>query len=225
MSLPASTPRHAFAWAFLLILLPTAVDAEPMYRYRNAEGNVVVGYQVPPGSEGGGYEVLNEKGMVIEIVPRELTEEERKHQDAQEKLLEEAQAEQERLRKWDESLMLRYSTVADIEDARRRGMGDLEIRLAILKGNRRGYKQQIENYQSQLANAERAGEDVDMERLREIEALQKEIESIERDIGNRELEIKELSAAYDADIERFEMLREAVELRRRLSAKKSTSSR
>ena len=195
-----------------------------MYRYRNAEGNMVVGYQVPPEAVGGGYEVLNEKGMVIQVVPRELTEEERKTRDAEEKLLREAKAEQERLRKWDESLMLRYSTVADIEDAKRRAMGNLEIRLAILKGNRRGYKQQVENYQAQLADSERAGTQVDVEHLREIESLQQEIKGLERGITQREKEIAEISAAYDADIERFEMLREAVELRRTLSAKKSTST-
>jgi hypothetical protein len=196
-----------------------------MYRFRNAEGNLVVGYQVPPEAVSRGYEVLNQKGMVVKVIPRELTEEERKQKDAQEKLLREAAAEQERLRKWDEQLMLRYSTVADIEDAKRRAMGSLEIRLAILRGNRRGYKQQIENYQAQLANAERAGQEVDMERLREIENLQGQIAAIERDIEKREVEIEELSAAYDADIERFEMLREAVELRRTLSVDRSASKR
>ena len=65
---------------------------------------------------------------------------------------------------------------------------------------------------------------VDVEHLREIESLQQEIKSIERGIAQREKEIAEISAAYDADIERFEMLREAVELRRTLSAKQSTST-
>lgn len=219
----ASKLCHAAAWA-LLFTLPFTAEAKPMYRYRSAEGIMVVGYQVPPEAVSGGYEVLNEKGMVVQVVPRELTEEERKSRDAEEKLLREAQAEQERLQKWDESLMLRYSTVADIEDAKRRAMGNLEIRLSILKGNRRGYKQQVENYQAQLADAERAGAAVDVELLREIESLQKEIKGIERGIAQREQEIAEISAAYDADIERFEMLRDAVELRRTLSAKQSTST-
>lgn len=223
MTLKAPNFRRALPW-ILLLALPLTADAKPLYRYRNAEGNTVVGFQVPPESISGGYEVLNEKGIVIKVVPRQLTEEERKQKDAQEKLLQEARAEEERLRKWDESLMLRYSNVADIEDARRRAMGNLEIRLSILKGNRRGYKQQVENYQEQLANTERAGGEADVQRLREIEALQKEIKSIERDIRKRELEIEELGAAYQADIERFELLQEAVEMRRALSIKQSLSS-
>jgi predicted nucleic acid-binding Zn-ribbon protein len=119
--------------------------------------------------------------------------------------------------------MLRYSTVADIEDAKRRATGNLEIRLSILKGNRRGYKQQVENYQAQLADAERAGVEVDVDRLRAVENLQQQIKGVERDIAKREKEIAEISDAYDADIERFKMLREAVELRRTLSAKQSKS--
>ncbi len=212
--------RRALPWIVLLVL-PLALDAKPLYRYRNADGNTVVDFQVPPEFISGGYEVLNEKGIVVRVVPREPTEEERKEQDAQERLLAEAKAEEERLRKWDESLMLRYSTVADIEDARRRAMGNLEIRLAILRGNRRGYKQQVENYQAQLANTERAGGEADVERLREIENLQAEIRAVERDIRKREMEIEEISAVYQADMERFEMLQEAVELRRTLSIKQS----
>ena len=80
-----------------------------MYRYRNAEGVLVMDYQVPSELVGNGYEVINDEGIVIEVVPRELTEEERKQKDAEEKRLQAAKAEEERLRKWDETLMLRYS--------------------------------------------------------------------------------------------------------------------
>ena len=182
---------------------------------------MVVGFQVPVESVSGGYEVLNEKGMVVKVVPRELTEEERQSKHSQEKLQREAIAEQERLRKWDESLMLRYSVVADIEDAQRRALGGLQVRMSILNNNRRAIKRQIETYQAQMADIERAGGDVDVERLRAIEQLQNEIRTIDRDIEKRKLEIKELSGSYSADINRFEMLQEAVEMRRALSIKKT----
>ncbi|MEZ5570572.1 MAG: hypothetical protein R3E64_01000 [Halioglobus sp.] len=205
----------------LFLCLSSLVEAKPLYRYRNAEGNVVVDYQVPADAVGRGYEVLNKDGMVIKVVPRELTPEERKTKDALEMQDREARAEQERLRQWDESLMLRYSTVADIEDARRRALGDLQIRMSILRGNRRSLKQQVENYQAQAANLERSGMSVDVERLRTIETLQAEIAATERDIADRQREIEQLETAYDADVERFEMLRDVVELRQKLSTSKS----
>lgn len=203
----------------LLLCFATLVEARALYRYRNAQGNVVVDYQVPAEAVSGGYEVLNTDGMVIKVVPRELTPEERLAADADIKLEQEASEEQERLRKWDESLMLRYSTVEDIADARQRALSELQIRMSILKGNRRALKQKVENYQSQAANMERSGMSVDAERLRAIEILQSEITSTERDITDRQREIEELETAYDADIERFEMLRDVVELRQTLRTK------
>lgn len=211
-------PSRMFVCA-LLLCITTLVEARPLYRYRNAEGNVVVDYQVPVESISGGYEVLNNDGMVIKVVPRALTPEERKLADAENKREQEARAEQERLREWDESLMLRYSTVDDIADARQRALGELQIRMSILRGNRRALKQKVESYQTQAANMERAGMTVDVERLRSIEILQSEIASTDRDIEERQREIEQLEAAFDADIERFTMLRDVVELRQTLRTK------
>ncbi len=202
----------------LASLLSPEVDARNLYRYTNAEGTLVVDYQVPPEYVSQGYEVLNDKGVVIEVVPRELTAEERKVKDAQELLDAQAKAEEERLREWDESLLLRYSTVADIEDARERALRDLRIRVNILKSNKRSLRQQVETYQAQAADLERRGQEVDLERLRAIEDLQGEIGATDRAIAERQREIEEVSTAYQADIDRFEMLLEVVELRRQLLA-------
>lgn len=212
--------RRRVSACVLLLCLPSLVEARELYRYRNAEGNVVVDYQVPADSVAGGYEILNNEGIVIKVVPRALTPEEQLIEDSENKREQEARVEQERLRKWDESLMLRYSTVEDIEDARRRALSELQIRMSILKGNRRALKQKVENYQAQAANMERSGMAVDVERLRAIEILQSEIESTERDIREREREIEELETAYDADVERFEMLGDVVELRQTLRSRK-----
>jgi len=188
-----------------------------LYRYRNHESVVVVGYQVPADLVKGGYEVLNDEGMVIEVVPRALTPEELEAKDAREKQEKAAEQEQARLREWDENLLLRYSTVMDIEAARNRALQDFRIRVSILKGNRRSLKQKVENLQSDAANMERRGMTVDVERLRAIEDMQDEIAATDRAIEDREREIEEVQAKFKADIERFGMLQEVVEMRRNMS--------
>ena len=188
-----------------------------LYRYRNHENVVVVGYQVPADLVKGGYEVLNDEGMVIEVVPRALTPEELEAKDAREKQEKAAEAEQARLREWDENLLLRYSTVMDIEAARNRALQDFRIRVSILKGNRRSLKQKVENLQSDAANMERRGMTVDVERLRAIEDMQDEIAATDRAIEDREREIEEVQAKFKADIERFGMLQEVVQMRRNMS--------
>ena len=215
MKIRGQLPCYVAGFTCLFILFPT-VNAAELYRYRNDQGNVVVDYQVPSEYVGAGYEVLNDEGIVIRVVPRELTEEEKKAADAQRQLEEEALAEQVRLQQWDESLMMRYSTVSDIEAARDRALSDLRIRVSILKSNRRSLKQKVENYQAQAADIERAGLEVDVGRLRSIETLQDEISATDRAIADRQREIEEVAGTYQADIDRFEQLQEVVELRRTL---------
>ncbi len=198
----------------LLLALPAIAGGGTYYRYTNELGNTVVDDNVPPEHVKRGYEVLNEKGVVISVVPRELSPEEQVVADAQKRLEEEALAEQQRLKEWDESLLMRYSTIEDIEAAQERALRDLKIRVSILKGNKRSYKQQVENYQAQAAEMERMGQAVDVERLQAIEDLQDQIAATDRAIADREREIAAVNAAYDADIERFSMLLELVEFRR-----------
>ncbi|RLQ20905.1 hypothetical protein DWB85_15165 [Seongchinamella sediminis] len=199
-------------------MLPFTASAVELYRYTNDQGNMVVDYQVPPEYVKHGYEVLNDEGVVVRVVPRELSEEEQKEADARKRLEEEALAEQQRLREWDEALLLRYSSIEDIEAAQERALRDLRIRVSILKSNKRSLKQQVENYQAQAAEMERMGNQVDEARLQAIADLQAEIAVSDRAIADRNEEIEEVQAAYQADIERFTVLLDMVEFRRNMMA-------
>jgi chromosome segregation ATPase len=206
----------AFAVIALFLAGTRLSHAGNLYRYTNDKGVTVVDYRVPVEYVHLGYEVLSVDGVVLKVIPRSLTDEEKKVRNAQDKLEARAKAEEQRLREWDESLLLRYSTIEDIEAARERALGELRIRLSILKSNRRSLKQQVEGYQAQAADLERAGQQVDVARIRAIEDLQAEIESTERSIADRAREIEDVAGAYQRDIDRFGMLLEVVELRKTL---------
>jgi hypothetical protein len=196
------------------LVFAQGAGAREMYRYTNDKGNTVIDYQVPPEYVANGYEVLNDEGVVLRVVPRELSSEEQALLSNRERQAEAARAEEDRLRKWDESLLLRYSSVADIEAARERALRDLRIRLSILKGNKRTLKQQVQTYQSQAADQERAGRAVDMALLNAIDDLQQQIASTDRSIVDRNREIQQVAEQYQRDIDRFGQLLEVVELRR-----------
>ncbi|MEP4145735.1 MAG: hypothetical protein ABJL54_00870 [Halioglobus sp.] len=208
--------------ALLAVILLTGLSpgslAAELYRYMNDEGSTVVGFQVPPEHVKKGYEVVNDKGVVVRVVPRELSEEEQKQADVQKRLEEEAVAEQLRLQEWDEALLLRYSSIEDIEAAEERALRDLRIRVSIIKSNKRSLKQQVENYQAQAAEMERLGREVDVERLQAIEDLQSEIAISDRAIADRQIEIEAVEAAYKSDIDRFAVLLDMVEFRRNMMA-------
>ena len=131
-------------------------------------------------------------------------------------LEESARAEQQRLQKWDESLLLRYSTIEDIEDARDRSLSDLKIRVSILKSNRRSLRQQVENAQARVAASERAGAKPLQADLDNITVLKGEIASTEAQIESRQAQIAAMTDSYQRDIDRFRQLQDVVDLRHRL---------
>jgi len=207
-------PVWALLTTALVLMFSTAANARELYRYTNDEGNTVVDDRVPTEYASRGYEVINEEGTVLKVVPRKPTAKELEQLDIQEQLAATAEAEEQRLRKWDETLLLRYSTVEDIEAARERELQDLRIRVSILKSNTRFLKQQVENQQAAAANIERSGGKVKVSRLVAIEDLQSEIISTEKAIADREEEVALAQERFQRDIERFEMLLEVVALRR-----------
>ena len=200
----------------LAMTLATWADARNLYRYRDDNGVLVVDFHVPAEYVDNGYEVLNDAGVVVDVVPRALTSNERQDATLQRRLQQEAADERIRLQQWDESLLLRYSSVEDIEAARDRSLRDLKIRVSILKSNRRSLRQKVENTQARVAEAERAGRQPTAQDLEIIDQLKDEIASTERQIADRQSQIDEVSDGYQRDINRFELLQGVVELRQSL---------
>lgn len=201
---------------FVSALLAAQVMAANLYRYRNADGVLVMASQIPPEFAANGYEVISDTGVVLEVVPPAPTADQKADARAAREREAAALAEQERLRAWDESLLLRYSSVADIEAARDRALKDLQIRVSILKSNRRSHRHKIENAQSQVAEAERAGRAPPENALATITTFKDEIASTDRWIAERERQIEGVRSEFQKDIERFRQLQSFVELRRNL---------
>jgi chromosome segregation ATPase len=205
--------RHAFTNALLCSLLFAAnADAgeQRFYRYTNLEGHVVIDDRVPSAYVGQGYEVINGKGVVLETVARRLTEEDREAQAALEREQQARQQAQER----DKQLLLRYSSIEDIEAAKQRSLGELKIRLGILKSNRSGLAGKMEQLQAQAADLERQGRPVGEAQLAVMDDLRDELLQTEQSIAAREAEMQAVAADFDQDIERFGDLLELVEWRR-----------
>ena len=111
--------------ALVLALFSCSIaTADNLYRYKNNEGGTVVDWHVPAKFAGRGYEVLNSLGEVIEVVPRQLSKSELSDKALVERLQRGAEAERARLAEWDRFLLLRYSTVDDIDAARDRALRD-----------------------------------------------------------------------------------------------------
>lgn len=191
--------------------------AKELYRYTDASGVPVMNDRLPPEAIKNGYEVLNDQGVVVRVVPAQMTPEEvaeLDEQTARERAAREAKALQEQK---DQLLLMRYSSISDIEAARERALQSIRIRVSILRSNIRSMVQQVENYQAEAANIERSGGTVDQERMDAIENVRKRLASTQRQLADRELEMEQVKADYQIDIDRFQHLLDQVELRRKMS--------
>ena len=202
-------------WLSIFVLGLSVQANAQLYRYINDKGVPVIDDNVPPEFVSKGYDILRNDGTLIRRVERQLTDEELKLRNTEESRARLRQEEEERLQAWDESLMRRYSTIQDIEAAQARAMKDLQIRISILKSNLNTTKLQIEREQKKAADIERRGGKVPKAIIKNIGILRLEIEDTEQSIVMRNEEIETTKAAFERDIDRFKILLDRVNLRRK----------
>lgn len=198
-------------------LLSAQAFSDNLYRYKNDVGGTVVDWHVPAKYAGRGYEVLNPQGEVVEVVPRQLSSEELQNKVLVERLQQNAEVERARLAEWDKFLLVRYSSVDDIDAAHERALRELKIRLSILASNQRVSRSRLESLLARVADTERRGDAPLKQDVEAISALRTEIASTGRAIEEREAQVLEVTQDYRQDRERFEQLQDVVLLRRSLS--------
>lgn len=223
MTKSAATQFTALAVGLALAVAASLGQAADfLYRYVNDEGVTVINYSIPPEYVHKGYEILNRDGTVHEVVPKSLSPDELADESSDAYKAKVAAEEEERLRKWDESLLLRYSSIEDIEAARDRAVSELRIRISILRSNIRSLTSQVESNQERAADIERRGGEVPVELVAAIDGLRDEIRETERAIEERLKEIEVVEQGFQRDIDRFALLLDKVKLRQRYSNRQGT---
>lgn len=183
---------------------PGKHEAITMYRYKNEQGTLVTSSRIPPEYAKRGYQIVNMSGAVLQEVPPEMTPEERARYEAEQegKLSQAQQAEK------DKQLLLRYSSLEELERARDRKTQEVDSKLTILEANIANFRQQLENEQQNAAKMERSGREVPPAIIKKIEGLKQELQASE---AHRKVLLDESSkekATFTQDIERYKFLNE-----------------
>ncbi|OLU34620.1 DUF4124 domain-containing protein [Pseudomonas sp. PA27(2017)] len=174
---------------WLGLLLPLWANAAEMYRYTNAQGITVIDRQgVPSEFIAKGYEVLNEQGRVVRVVPPAPTAEE------MQKIL----ADRERA-KSDAQLLRLYSSLEDVDRAQARKLAELDGLIGVAKGNLQSVRQQQANLQKQAADQERAGREVPKPLLDQITSQRDEQVRIKKDIERYQATRTQAQNSFAAD--------------------------
>ena len=184
------------------MLATQALAVEPkgssveLYRYVDDKGGLVVDRQgVPSEYIGQGYEVLNDQGRVIRVVPPAPTPAE-----IQQRKADAARANS------DAQLLRLYTSVKDVDLARDRKLTELDALSSVSKGNLQALKSQHATLQARAADQERAGRQVPAELEAQLSDLRDEEKRLEQDI-NRYQQLREQAiASFAADRARVAQL-------------------
>ena len=185
--------RHC---VLLGLLLPALSGAAELYRYVDDKGVTVLDRQgVPPEFIGKGYEVLNEQGRVIRVIPPAPSREEMQRQ-----LDEKARASS------DAQLLRLYTSVEDVDRALERKLAELDGLIGVARGNQQSLRTQQANLQSQAAESERAGREVPAHLVAQIDNLREEQKRLDKDIARYERDREAAKNSFAADRARLARL-------------------
>ncbi|MEP4546736.1 MAG: hypothetical protein ABJ000_11200 [Saccharospirillum sp.] len=193
--------NRLIALLLTLSLIPLAAEARQFFRYKDADGQTVINSSIPPEFVKNGYEIIDDKGVVLREVAPQLSDEEIRNRRAEEQRVQE-----ERVR--DAELVKLYRSPGDVDRAMRTWLSrlDMEIRL---KDNRIDIlRTEFNALQSQAANQERAGQAVDAELLTQMADIEAEIAEYQAEIDHVEARKTEAREDFAADRERMEIIYE-----------------
>lgn len=200
--------RTRLAMAFIAVLAAWPAYAQDrFYRYENSDGVTVIDDHVPPQFAPKGYSVLSASGRVITVVPRALTDAELNDVNGEAVKARLRLEEEEKQRRFDDTLLTRYSSIEDISSARARRSNEILVQTEMTKGRIANLKTQLEARQAEAASLERQGRDVPPEYGKTIETLRGDIGISEQLLARLRVEKQATALRFDMEARRFAELR------------------
>lgn len=177
-----------------------------LFRYENEDGVIVLSNSLPPKYATRGYTIIDYRGRVIRVVPRQLTEKELRQRAAAEKAEREAQAARDERRQHDEELLRLYSTPEDVERAKDRKVASIQGAIDTVQVNIQRLLAQKRNLEAKAADLERAGSAIPQTLIDSIQSLEDQIRAKEQEIATRKQQIDATEQDYASDRERLRYL-------------------
>ena len=187
------------------LLLSQTSDASQLYRFK-VDGKTFIEHHIPPQYADYGYEVINNRGIVVEVVPAAPTKEELEAMAAQKAADEARQKARLKQKEDDIALLHLYAHPSDVERARTRKALELDSYIQLQRRNIDDLVLKLEAEQKRAANIERNGRDVPADMRANIIQLQNGIKDSERNISQRQQLMNELTQEMAQQYERVRIL-------------------
>jgi hypothetical protein len=183
------------------------VQAKNIMCWINDIGIRECGRVVPPEYSQSRIEVVNDRGLVVEVIEAAKTPEELAIEKEREQLRKLREAEQKEQERQDNILLNTYTTERDLILARDNNLKVAQGQIEVSMGNLKLMQGNLADLQEQAANHERAGRKPPQKLVDEINKLAEQIKVKERHIDHKEQTYKEMEDRFARDLKRFRELK------------------
>lgn len=200
--------RLAIIMATLCMLLTSGTAfAKRYYRFEDARGKIRVLDYLPAEAAQNEYEIVDEKGAVIQKVGRAMTVEEIVAEQQKQKELEEKSRIAQEKRRRDALLLRQFYSIDDILRAQDSQLNAIDINIAIQKSKNLLLKAQLFEMQERAAELERSGKPLPASLTNPIAASQAQIVDNLEIVGTFRDEKRMVQEQFKSDLVRFKELK------------------
>ena len=189
-----------------LSFFPAESMAKQLYRYKNLQGNIVLGQSIPPEFVSNGYDIINEQGRLVRIVPAALTLEQILERDKQRELEKQQALAKQKQDIIDHELKQLYSHPNDAVRILKRKIQDIHDVIQVKNNNIDSAQIQILDNEAIAAEQQRMGKPIPQEVITKIDQLKKSIAHSKDDISELKDELRKVFYEFDIKIKRLEKI-------------------
>jgi hypothetical protein len=191
-------------------LVSTQSSAAQFYRWIDAQGNTYIQSSIPPESVAGGYEIMDDAGIILQTVPAQIGDAEQAAANAEQAAANAVQLAAENQRARDLGLLKLYRSPKDVDRAMKTWLSRMDTEARVQRNRIRIKEKEYASIQATAANQERIGQAVDPELVHKLDAIRTEIDDYTRAIRAVEQRQAESRAEFMLDRNRMLILWERI---------------
>lgn len=189
-------PSAVTVFALILCAFTAGVQAAQFYRWQDAEGNTYIQSYIPPEFVAGGYEVIDDNGVLLKTVAPQISDAERLANEAAA-----ISAEMQRAR--DEELLKLYRSPTDVDRAMKTWLSRMDMEVRVKRNRIRIKENEFDILQQRAADQEKAGQEVDSDLVGRMKGIQLELDQFDLEIREVELRQAQSKQSFMLDRERM----------------------
>jgi len=189
----------ALALLICISLASTTTLAAQFYRWVDEEGNTYIQSYIPPEFVAGGYEIIDDAGIILKTVAPQVS-------DAEIKANEAAQISADMQRARDEELLKIYRSPSDVDRAMKTWLSRMDMEVRVKRNRIRIKENEFDGLQARAATMEKAGQEIDPDLLNQMKTIELEIDQFKLEIREVELRQDESRGEFMLDRDRMVIL-------------------